>query len=215
METAFLQLFILLDVFVAGILATMALRHAKAHFRPNTHDLEKTRPSAATQGAHLPPAVRQQMLEEAQANFQLVLNRAAKELQKDLESTASEIKKQLEHHGSEAVREELERYRTHLSQLQQQTEQVMTGAEQAASEHQTELAAKAAEYQATLKAKMEEEIAAEKQRLIDQLDTKLADAVAAFLVETLQHDVDLGAQSAYLNKLLNEHKAEIIEEVKQ
>jgi hypothetical protein len=30
--------------------------------------------------------------------------------------------------------------------------------------------------------------------------------VVSFLIETLQHDIDLGAQSAYLTKVLEEHK---------
>ena len=55
--------------------------------------------------------------------------------------------------------------------------------------------------------------AAEKQQLIAQIDTKLADAVTSFLVETLGHNVDLGAQSDYLISVLDEHKAEFTKRV--
>ena len=54
---------------------------------------------------------------------------------------------------------------------------------------------------------------AEKQRLLQQIDTKLADAVASFLMETLQHNVDLGAQSAYLTAMLEEHKTDFAKEL--
>jgi hypothetical protein len=37
----------------------------------------------------------------------------------------------------------------------------------------------------------------------------LADAVASFLIETMQHNVDLGAQSTYLTTMLEEHKTEL------
>jgi len=37
--------------------------------------------------------------------------------------------------------------------------------------------------------------------------------VASFLTETLQHNVDLGAQSAYLTAMLEEHKADFAKEV--
>jgi hypothetical protein len=46
------------------------------------------------------------------------------------------------------------------------------------------------------------------------MDTKLADAVTSFLMETLQHNVDLGAQSAYLTAMLDEHKDELVKGVK-
>jgi len=70
-----------------------------------------------------------------------------------------------------------------------------------------------AKKQAELEAKLKEEIAAEKKQLVQQLDTKLSDAVASFLLETMQHEVDLGSQSAYLTKMLDEHKAELIKEL--
>ena len=87
----YLLIFLLFDVFLAGAIAATALRHAYAHFRPQEHDLEKAH--AAAQNGHLPPSVREKLLEEAQANFRAVLDRAAKDLQQDLESTAGEIKK--------------------------------------------------------------------------------------------------------------------------
>ena len=58
------------------------------------------------------------------------------------------------------------------------------------------------------------ELEAQKAQLIAQIDTKLADSVVAFLVETLQHDVDLGAQTQYLTKMLDEHKADFSGKVK-
>ena len=61
---------------------------------------------------------------------------------------------------------------------------------------------------------MTEEITNEKEKLIQQIDTRLADAVTSFLIETLGHNVDLGAQNKYLIEMLEEHKPELIKGVK-
>ena len=63
-------------------------------------------------------------------------------------------------------------------------------------------------YQQEMKAKLSAEVVAEKERLIAQIDTKLGDAVTSFLIETLQYDVDLGAQTVYLTQMLETHKEE-------
>lgn len=198
--STFLQLFLLFDVFLMGAIAATAIRHAYAHFRP--HDEEPKKGHTPTQNGHLPPSVREHLLEEAQANFESVLNRSATELQKDLASTAAEIKKQVEKLGNEATDKELDHYKATIADLQKQTEDDIGAVDK-----------ELAESQAELKAKLAEEMAAEKQRLIQQIDTKLADAMASFLTETLQHDVDLGAQSAYLIAMLEEHKADFAKEV--
>ncbi|MGB3023619.1 MAG: hypothetical protein WBB39_02320 [Candidatus Saccharimonadales bacterium] len=58
-------------------------------------------------------------------------------------------------------------------------------------------------------AKLQAEIEAKKAFMIRQIDTKLADAVSSFLVETLGSNIDLGAQEPYLTSLLESHKEEL------
>ncbi len=197
----YLLIFLLIDVFLTGALAATALRHAYAHFRPEEHDREKShKPSVQT--AHLPPAVREKLLEEAQENFRRVLNHAAKDLQHDLDSTANQIKKQVGRLGNEAENEELEHYKETVNKLEDETKADMQTTDKELTEQK-----------AALQAKFADDLQAEKQRLVQQMDNKLADAVASFLMETLQHNVDLGAQSAYLTTMLEEHKADFIREV--
>jgi F0F1-type ATP synthase membrane subunit b/b' len=196
----YLLIFLLFDVFLAGVIAATALRHALAHFRPHEHDLEKSH--AAAQSTHLPPAVREKLLEEAEASFRSVVNHAAKDLQKDLDDTAEDIKKQIGKLGDEAEDKEMEHYKATVVQLQDKTKDDLASIDK-----------ELADQKAELKAKFAEDMAAEKQRLLTQIDTKLGDAVASFLTETLQHNVDLGAQSAYLTAMLEEHKAEFAKEV--
>lgn len=193
-----LETLLIITCVAIGAMAVFAVQHALAHFKPDEHDAEHTPAHAAPQGGHLPPAVREQLLEDARKDFEKVLRQSALDLAQDLQSTATEIKQKVQDLGTDAVAKELENYRAKIAELQQQTETTIGTMHQEVTSHQEEL-----------KAKMNETIEAEKQRVIEQMDTKLADAVTSFLTETLQHDVDLGAQTTYLTKMLEEHKAEL------
>lgn len=197
----YLLLFLLVDVFLIGVFAPLAIRHARAHYWHKKQAAD-TKGHVPMQNGHLPPSVREHLLEEAQRNFQRVLDTSAKELQQDLAATTVEIHKLVEKMGTEAVAGELQNYRAKLAELQKKTEEDMTGMREQITAHQEEL-----------KAKLAEEMAAEKQHLVEQIDTKLADAVASFLLDTLQHEVDLGAQTAYLTKTLEEHKTDFSKKV--
>lgn len=205
MNTLFLQIFLVVTVFLAGILATVAAYHALAHFRPR---VEEKKPHPADQAVHLPADVRQKLLEVAQTNFQKVLDHSARELEQDLKSTAEKLTLRLDKLGVELVSSEMERYKTSLENLRIQTETTVESGNADIAAHQRDIKTKLTARQAELEAKLAEEIAAEKQYLLQQIDTKLADAVASFLIETLQHNVDLGTQSAYLTSMLEEHKAD-------
>ena len=212
-----LQIFLGFDLFVMGGLAAVAARHAYAHFRPSKHDAPEDK------DGHLPEAERQRLLKAAESNFQAVLTRTADELQHDLHGTTEELNKLLHKLGSDVVAAEMTRYRTELNHLKDQAKAAIDTAQGEIEKHQEELKAKLAAEMEAEKAKFAEEMAAERQRAAEQLatdkqqaaellDAKLADAVSGFLLETLQHEVDLGAQSDYLLKQLEAHKADLVRE---
>ena len=196
----FLQIFLLVDFFIIGMLSMTAIRHAYAHFRPAKHEPEKPHSSPASEG--LPPAVKEQLIKASEAQFQAILKQSTEALHKDLGTTTNWINTLVRRLATDIVGTELERYRLELVRLQKQAATDLGGIKEAMAGHEDELKAKAAEA-----------LEAEKQRLIKQIDTKLGDAVASFLAETLQHNVDLGGQSAYLMTLLEEHKADFVQEV--
>jgi F0F1-type ATP synthase membrane subunit b/b' len=208
MYSSFLQISLLVTFFLIGALSVTAARHAYAHFRPHQEE-EKPR-RLTSQPVHLPPEVKERLLQSAEVKFQTILNHSAAELEYDLKTTVSRLNVRLEKLGSEIVGDEMKRYRMDLDQLRKQTEANIGGAQTEINQHQTELKAKIDERRAELEAKMIEEVAAEKQILVQQVDTKLADAVASFLNETLGHNIDLGAQGAYLTAMLEKHKEEIV-----
>ena len=195
MDTTFLQLFLILNVFIIGALSATAVRHAWAHFRPAPAKPQKP----VQQPVHIPPEIKERMLAKAQADFKAVLDRSALELENDLQRTTTGLNKQLEKLGNDVIENETQRYETMLEQLRTQAETVITTAQADINDHQTDL-----------KAKLTSNVTAEQERLIAQIDTKIADAVTSFLTETLQHNIDLGAQTPYMLATLEEHKAELI-----
>lgn len=193
---AWLQLFLFVNVFVIGMLVTLALQHGRAHFKPRPQDRPKV-PAPA-----LPAAVRERLQQAAQIRFETALNQTAIDFEKELKQTAGGLTKQLDDIAHQTIGKEMDNYRDELAELRAKAEASIGGAEADVASHQNEL-----------KAKLDADIEAEKQQLLAQIDTKLADAVASFLGEALGHNVDLGAQASYLTALLEEHKDDFKREI--
>jgi F0F1-type ATP synthase membrane subunit b/b' len=210
MNDTFLLVVLLVNAVFVGVVAAIAIRHGYAHFKPHTHDAEK-HPAQPT--LKLPPAVREQLLADAEAKYQKILDNAAGELQLDLGKTTLSLNKELATLGTEIINDEMKRYRASLDELQKHTEVAITSTQDELGKHQEDLRAAMAEHQKEMLASMNAEVAAEKEKLLAQIDSKLADAAASFLIETMQHNVDLGAQTAYLTKMIEEHKDDFKKEV--
>jgi F0F1-type ATP synthase membrane subunit b/b' len=205
-----LQIILGVNILLIGVLLTVAIQHALAHFRP-TQPTPK-RPNQTV--VHISPEARQHLLETAQANFQHVLDQSADDLQHDLTSTATQLSKLLDKLGTDIVEHEVARYRSELDEVRKHLETIGGASEKEVAEQRAQLAQKLAEDIEAEKRDAVQAIMAEKQQLLQQIDTKLADAVTSFLVETLQHNVDLGAQMTYLTSVLEEHKDELKEGLK-
>lgn len=200
-SSTLLEIYLLIIVFVLGALTTVAVRYARTHFGPGK---PQPRPEPApTADEVLPPQLRRHLQQESETRFQSAVQHSSAQLQHDLEVSAEHIKNLVNRLATEIVADEMQRYRDELSQLRTKAQTEMSG-----------ISADVAKHEAELKAKMAAEIEAEKQVLLKQIDTKLGDAVASFLSETLQHNVDLGSQTAYLVQMLDEHKADFVKEVK-
>ena len=112
MSNAVLQFILILNAFLIGVATVVAVRHGLAHFRPHDHDNDKRR--AQENAVKLPPAVKQQLLEKAQANYEKILEASAAQLQLDLSKTAAQLNKQLDTLGQEIVTDEMKRYKASL-----------------------------------------------------------------------------------------------------
>jgi F0F1-type ATP synthase membrane subunit b/b' len=197
----FLQIFLFVDVFIVGVLTTTAIRHARAHFRPDINQPEKSVGTSDVK-VELPNSTKERLVKESEAKYEEILTQGTHQLQSDLKTTSEQINNLVRSLSTEIISSELERYQADLNKLHIQADRDLGSIKQNMDG-----------YQDQIRAKFAQELEAEKQKLISQIDTKLADAVGSFLVETLQHNIDLGNQGPYLISLLEEHKADFAKEV--
>lgn len=206
-----LQWVLFISIFIIGALTTLAIDHMVEHKRSKkTKPKQTATPNPAT--VSIPPAVREQLLQTAQNNFQKVLEKSATELQRDLGSISEKLNRQLEKLGSNIVNSESERYQKTIEELRKQAETTIKDATADVNDHKADINTKLAARQAELEENLKQKLADEQTLLIKQIDTKLADAVISFLTETMQHNVDLGAQGDYLVSMLEEHKDDLRKE---
>lgn len=193
--TTFVQIFLVVDVFFIGALSAIGYRHAMMHFRPEKHIPEHDKDPVIVPDIALPAATKERLVQETVAQYQKVLVGSADDLQGDLKLTSEKINDLLERLAAEIVGNELERYRVELNRLHTQVAADMSGIKKQMEGSEAEIKA---QYTAAYEL--------EKQNLLKKIDARLGDAVGSFLLETLQHNVDLGAQEAYIMAMLEEHK---------
>ena len=207
----FLQFFLLINVFLIGLLIPFGIRHAKAHFRPEEHDAEKVHHK--TPAAHLPIATKERLLHEAETHFQTIIDRSTKELEHNLANINAQLNKRIQKMTDEIVTNEIKRYETNLDKMRKSAEDKINDAQIDIDKHQADLKEKLKARQIELEAELEQRIKEKEAQLSKDIDTKLADGVISFLTETMQHNVDIGAQSDYLIAMLEEHKAELTKDL--
>jgi hypothetical protein len=208
-----LQVFLYLNLFLAGIAAALAARYGYEHYI-SQKTLTTNVLSPDTHTSAMSDAARARIVQEAQTRFQAIMENAANDLQDDLQITSTTISTKLKSLGDNIVDVEMKRYTDSLEQLRTITEESMGMAAAAVTKHQGELQAALQARQKELEDALHQDMTAEKERLVAELDKKLAGAVTSFLIEALGHNVDLGAQSAYLTEALEAHKADLIKELK-
>lgn len=198
--TFLVEAFVIVDVFAMGVVAVLATQHGRAHYRPPTPPPQPPKPKP--EEFHLSEADRERLYEETEVRFHRIIAQSSAKLHRDLDVSTDHINKLVINLATDIISDELERYRDELAKLEKQAETDMGGIRAEIAKHKTEIETKVAQ-----------EIQAEKLRLLKQIDTKLADAVGSFLLETLGHEVDLGSQAEYLTKMLETHKADFTKEL--
>lgn len=253
-----LQVFLMIDMFIIGIAATIAAQYAYTHY---IHKKHPEKDHASLKDSPLPPGLKEQLLKDARKNFQDALAAGADSLRHDLKATSDRINLHLEELGNDIIHQEVERYRQQLNQLYGGAEKdikaaatgvkdlledqrhrlemlggqagtVISEANEDIDSYKQELKTKLdtlyeradtaisdanseiIEHTKILKEQLAKDMDSEKQLLLERFETRLSDAVASFLMETLQHNVDLGAQAKYLTSVLDEHKDELLQGVR-
>lgn len=147
----------------------------------------------------------EEQLTARQAQLQAELNERQAELEANLAKHHAEVRTEF--------RERQEKVEADLTRQQTELESALAERKASMAKIQTELDAELQRRRQELETQLQQEMAAKREFFARQIDTKLSDAVSAFLLEAMQHNIDLGSQSAYLTGLLEEHKPELIREV--
>lgn len=213
---SFLQIFLFANAFLLGVVITLAVEYGLAHRKS-----KKPAARTANQNTPVPAAVRERIAKQAEENFQGIVNRSSLQLQHDLGVTGSQLGKLLEKFGSEVLDDEMRLFRENVAEIRGATQGSLASAQDQISEQQNailksladrqaDIDAKLAVRQTELEAQLEQSFAAEKDAVVQRMNETMNDAVMAFLLETLGHEVDLGAQADYLVATLEANKADLI-----
>jgi hypothetical protein len=162
--------------------------------------------AAAPLPQHQVPTISPQTAAEleaiAKANYLRVLDESNATFKADLEATSKRLGEQVTDLTTRVIEKELDQYHDVLEEVTTATTQTMSRIQEVIDERRKKV-------EETMLA----EVQAEKQRLLERFDDHLSDIVSSYLVESLGQNVDLGAQTAYIIKALDEHKEELKREV--
>ena len=128
---------------------------------------------------------------EASTTLRQTIDRASSALEKNIGDTTDQL-----------MQDELEAYRSLLADARKLMEEKLTGVQGAMEEQRKKV-----------EEEVRQEIREEKADLMAKFDTKLAEVLSAYLVESLGQQVDLGAQTKYIFASLNEHKKQLKEDI--
>lgn len=151
--------------------------------------------AAAPSPAQLPADQLTKLQQDTQAAFKFAVNDAAQKFHEDLAATSKSLNQLTLKLTTEVVERELEDYRTGLADARAQALGSLAEMQKAVVEKQK-----------ALETDLDAEIAKRREFLIAKLDSKLGQAVAAYLVESLGQGVDLGAQKTFLLENLERNK---------
>ncbi len=194
-----LQLFLLINVFVVGVVVAIAATHARAHF---SHSPAQSKQPKREQPI-LPLDTRQRIISEAEEDYQKVLHRSSLELQRNLETTTTRLNDQLDKMGASIVDDEMKAYRNGLEDLRKETEQAVTSATNEIEKHQADLRTKLIDRQTVMEAKLSEQQA--------ELEAKLAARTTELDTTFREREVQYEKQQALLDEQIALRKKEISE----
>jgi DNA repair exonuclease SbcCD ATPase subunit len=153
---------------------------------------------------------------ERQAEVEAKIREQEAELEAKLAARTTELEETFKQRQAEFAKKQAE-LESELLKRQSELDATVKEREASLAKRQAELDEELvrrqkehADKQAALAAKLEQDMAAEREKAATALETKIGDTIATFLTETLGHNVDLGAQTAYLTSVLEEHKDDLV-----
>lgn len=165
-------------------------------------------PSSANAPAVLSPAAKEvedsMVIASAVAKRELeaAVQAAAKALAQDLATTSQRVNHDLQELAEKYIRQELAEYHKTVVQFKDTATASLTEIQQTMDSQRQ-----------TLSKGLDAELRAERDRLLEQFDRRLADVISAYMMEALGNNADLGAQSQALFAALEQHKDELKKDI--
>lgn len=144
-----LQVFLVINVFILGIVVTVAILHA----RENKHAKNPSKQSN-NDSTVLPAGLRERMLENAIGDYQQIIDDSRKDLKANLDATINELNQQIEKTSRQIVDEGMQQYRGTMKQIGSEASEDIDEATKDVVEYQEKLKRKLAEKQAEFDEKL-------------------------------------------------------------
>lgn len=193
-STLFMQLFILANAVVLGVVITLAVQYGRAHLSRKKNSLPAALVEASAPKPAFDPAVKQKMLHDAEVTFQGILEKSIGSLEADLTATTAKLRTQLERFGHDAENEEAERYHKTIDELHDEAKNILASAQSAIAQHQTDLTNKLIERQADLERELVDNIGQLEQELVKrqaELQAELNERQAELEARLAKHHAEL------------------------
>ena len=202
-----LQIFILVNVFLLGIIGTVAFMHYRSHLRPEEPVKKQPLPM-------LPLDARQRLIEEAEDDYAKVLHKSAVAFEKDLEVTSSHLSEQLAKIGTTIVTDEMDRYKSELETARDATAKRIGTSDAEIEAHQAALRAQITERQTTMDTKLAEH-QAELEHEFTELQGRYGKKQAALEAQLAQQEAELASTVKARELKLAEHQAALEDQLTQ
>lgn len=139
---------------------------------------------------------------EARDSMHVVVDKAAAELGESLAATIASLTTRTEDMAKITLSQEFEKYQTSLAALRDETIKEFNDLQKQLDDRRNDLTQQ-----------MEDKVQKDRVERMDAFNARLGDVVSAYLVETLDKGVDLGAQAGYVVRMLETHKDDIKKDI--
>ena len=140
--------------------------------------------------------------EEAKASLEHVVEQSSAAFQSALATTIKGLTEKTEELTTMTLSQELEKYQTSLGTLQEETIKEFNSLQKQLESRRDELVVE-----------LEKQVAKDRRDRVEAFNARINDVVASYLVEALDKGIDLGAQSKYIVRTLEEHKEDIKKDI--
>lgn len=208
MDVGGLEIILLLNVFVLGVVLTMTV----SHFMRNIHKVNH--PNRTPAPPILSPENRRRLTERSERQFQQTLDRSTARLEKELLQTTLRLHKNLDNISDELLSAEMDRYKKSLDNLEEDAVSLMGKADEAIAAHEREVRQKITDRQTELESQLSElhkSFATEMQNRQSELQEMVTTAQQAHTARQAKLEAELEAHQVKLAQALTDREQSLAE----